>query len=130
MKSDRQTLSTNSRRMRQRLFRGYDEGFPFIYDMHGKHLKRFVAAYLEARVRNVAHVNHRCARWEWALFAVGQQQSGSLEYVDCFFSMMRVSIKAIAWWHLYNAHDYFHIGAGEGLLFLIRFGWFEHWPWR
>jgi hypothetical protein len=38
--------------------------------MHGKHLERFVAAYLEARVRNVAHVNYRCARWEWALFAV------------------------------------------------------------
>jgi hypothetical protein len=27
--------------------------------------------------------------------------------------MVRVSVKAIAWWHLYNAHDYFHISAGE-----------------
>src|SRR5258705_1427055 len=54
----------------RRLFHRYRERLSFVDDMHGKHLERFVAAYLESSVRNVAHVNHRCARWEWALFAV------------------------------------------------------------
>jgi hypothetical protein len=34
--------------------------------------------------------------------------------VNGLFSVVRVALHAIAGRHLYNAHDYFHLGAGEG----------------
>jgi hypothetical protein len=83
-------------RRRGELFRGHHERLALIDDVYCKHFEWLVAAYLEARVWNITHVDHRCTGRKWPLAAVGQQQGGALEHIDGFLTIMCVALEVVA----------------------------------